>query len=133
MKTINEPTTHGGLKGQDLLPFGAWAFARSSVDVTHDQSDPPKAKLDAGIGARKTCCFYEVEGNHVIWVRKTVVPHWDWWSEMEGEVHGEIVDFKENKRFKATGNTDLELHQSVCEGSAFSEMKQQAADALADF
>jgi hypothetical protein len=52
---------------------------------------------------------------------------------MEGEVHGEIEGFKENKRFKATGKNDLELHQSVCEGSAFTEMKQQAADALADF
>jgi len=30
MKTINLPVTHGGLKGRDLVPIGAWAYARSS-------------------------------------------------------------------------------------------------------
>lgn len=129
MKPLSRPTTSTGLKGRAK---GAIFLRPSSVDLTFDQSVPPRVKLDRSFMSRKKVCFFETEGNHVTWVRLT--SHWDWWSDMAGgEVHGEIEGFDENRRVPATGDSDFDKHNSVCQGAAFTEMMQQAADALADF
>ena len=93
LKPLNRPTTSMGLKGKAKV---AVLKRPSTVDVAFDASIPPRVKLDRGFMTRKSTCFFEVEGNHVTWVR--IPGRWDWWSDMAGgEVHGEIEGFEDRK------------------------------------
>jgi hypothetical protein len=129
-KPINDPT-QAGMTGTPRLFRGSTPL---------DPSDPasksiPTVKLDQEIKAKKRVNLFQVQGNHTKY--SSSQNRWIWTSGVsDGEVHGIVLGFDENRLRTVTGNrfvkVDESLHINLNTKEHWKQLCRDAATAFAD-
>jgi len=129
-KPINDPT-QAGMHGRG--PFLGPAPLNPSDPAS---KSIPTVKLDRDIKAKRKLNLYQIEGNHTKFASS--VKRWIWTSRMsDGEIHGELLGFDENRRRSVSPNltsfnADESRHINLNTGEHWKQMVKEAAAAFAD-